>query len=87
MAIVQISRITHRKGLIENLPQLAGGEFGWAVDERRLFIGDGTLAEGAPVQLSYHDNPRRKLKWSLERIDMGSGWIGVNTGKVNSVIA
>jgi hypothetical protein len=49
MAIVQISRITHRKGLIENLPQLAGGEFGWAVDSRRLFIGNGTLAEGAPV--------------------------------------
>lgn len=49
MAIVQISRITHRKGLIENLPQLAGGEFGWALDERRLFIGNGTLAEGAPV--------------------------------------
>ena len=49
MAIVQISRITHRKGLIENLPQLAGGELGWAVDSRRLFIGNGTLAEGAPV--------------------------------------
>ncbi len=45
------------------------------------------LAAGAPVQLSYHDNPRRKLKWTLERIDMGSGWIGVNTGLVNSVIA
>ena len=45
------------------------------------------LAEGAPVQLSHHDNPRRKLKWSLERIDMGNGWIGVNTGLVNSVIA
>jgi len=49
MAIDQISRITHRKGLIENLPQLAGGEFGWAVDSRRLFMGNGTLAEGAPV--------------------------------------
>jgi hypothetical protein len=49
MAIVQISRITHRKGLIENLPQLAGGELGWAVDDRRLFIGNGTLLEGAPV--------------------------------------
>ncbi len=45
------------------------------------------LAAGAPVQLSYHDNPRRKLKWTLERIDMGSGWIGVNTGLVNRVIA
>ena len=49
MAIVQISRITNRKGLAENLPQLAGAELGWAVDERKLFIGNGTLQEGAPV--------------------------------------
>lgn len=49
MAIVQISRITQRKGLQEDLPQLAGAEFGWSVDERRLFIGNGTLEEGAPV--------------------------------------
>ncbi len=50
MAIVQISRITQRKGLLTDLPQpLAGAEFGWAVDERRLFIGNGTLVDGAPV--------------------------------------
>ena len=49
MAIVQISRITHRKGLLEDLPQLAGAELGYAVNERRLFIGNGTLQEGAPV--------------------------------------
>lgn len=49
MAIVQISRITNRKGLQEDLPQLAGAELGWSVDERRLFIGNGTIAEGAPV--------------------------------------
>jgi hypothetical protein len=49
MAIVQISRITNRKGLIENLPQLAGGELGWAVDSRKLFIGNGTVEEGAPA--------------------------------------
>lgn len=49
MAIVQISRITNRKGLQENLPQLAGAEFGWSIDERRLYIGNGTLEEGAPV--------------------------------------
>lgn len=49
MAIVQISRITQRKGLQEDLPQLAGAELGWSVDERRLFIGNGTLEEGAPV--------------------------------------
>jgi hypothetical protein len=50
VAIVQISRITNRKGLAEDLPQpLAGAELGWVVDDRRLFIGNGTLEEGAPV--------------------------------------
>ena len=50
MAIVQISRITARKGLQIDLPQpLAGAELGWAVDDRRLFIGNGTLEEGAPT--------------------------------------
>lgn len=49
MAIVQISQITNRKGLQENLPQLAGAELGWSVDTRRLYIGNGTLEEGAPV--------------------------------------
>lgn len=50
MAIVQVSRITQRKGLEQDLPQpLAGAEFGWATDQRRLFIGNGTLADGAPV--------------------------------------
>ena len=50
MAIIQISRITARKGVQEDLPQpLAGAELGWAVDDRRLFIGNGALEEGAPV--------------------------------------
>jgi hypothetical protein len=50
VAIVQVSRITQRKGLQEDLPQpLASAELGWAIDERRLFIGNGSLAEGAPV--------------------------------------
>lgn len=50
MAIVQISRITQRKGLAVDLPQpLAGAEFGWAIDERKLYIGNGTLEDGAPI--------------------------------------
>lgn len=49
MAIVQVSRITHRKGLSTDLPQLAGAELGWAIDDRKLYIGNGTLAEGAPA--------------------------------------
>lgn len=49
MAIVQISQITNRLGLNIDLPQLAGGELGWSTDTRELYIGNGTLAEGAPV--------------------------------------
>jgi len=49
VAIVQISQITNRKGLSENLPQLAGAELGWSTDTRQLWIGNGTLEEGAPV--------------------------------------
>lgn len=49
MAVTQISRIQHRRGLQEDLPQLASAELGWSVDERRLFIGNGTLEEGAPI--------------------------------------
>ena len=50
MAILQISRITQRKGLAQDLPApLAGAELGWAVDTRQLFIGNGELTEGAPV--------------------------------------
>ena len=41
MAIVQISRIQHRRGVSENLPQLAVGELGLAVDTRRIYIGNG----------------------------------------------
>ena len=50
MAVVQISRIQHRKGLLQDLPALASAELGWALDARRLYIGNGTIAEGAPVQ-------------------------------------
>ena len=50
MAILQISRITQRQGLAQDLPQpLAGAELGWAIDERKLYIGNGDLAEGAPA--------------------------------------
>jgi len=49
MAIVSISKIQHRRGLQENLPQLSSGEIGWSIDTRRLYIGNGSLAEGAPA--------------------------------------
>ena len=62
MAVVQISRIQVRRGKGTNgIPQLAGGEFGWAVDNRALYIGDGSVAEGSPAVgntkiITEHDN-------------------------------
>lgn len=49
MAVTQISRIQHRRGLEQDLPQLASAELGWSIDTRQLYIGNGTLEEGAPI--------------------------------------
>ena len=51
MAIVSLSRIQVRRGQAgagSGIPQLAGGELGWAMDTQELFIGNGSVAEGAP---------------------------------------
>jgi hypothetical protein len=47
--IVSISKIQHRYGLGENLPQLSAAELGWALDRRRLYIGNGPISDGAPL--------------------------------------
>ena len=49
MPIVQISRIQHRRGKKTDLPQLAAGELGWVIDDQKLYIGNGTVADGAPA--------------------------------------
>lgn len=49
MAVTTISRIQHRRGVATDLPQLAAGELGWAIDEQKLYIGNGTVADGAPA--------------------------------------
>lgn len=52
MAVVQISKIQIRRGQKNQgtgIPQLASGEFGWAVDTQELFIGNGAVSEGAPA--------------------------------------
>jgi hypothetical protein len=49
MAVTQISRIQHRRGLEQDLPQLSSAELGWSIDTRKLYIGNGTLDEGAPT--------------------------------------
>ena len=47
----------------------------------------GCLREGASVRCSVSDNPKRKLPHSLEMIRVGRTWVGVNTGRANSVVA
>ena len=51
MAVVSISRIQQRRGRKYSgtgLPQLASGELGWSIDSQELFIGNGSVSEGAP---------------------------------------
>lgn len=50
MAVLQVSQIQVRRGLLQELGQLSAGEFGWAIDQLRLFIGNGSIAEGAPYE-------------------------------------
>ena len=51
MSVVEIAKIKVRRGQanVDGVPQLEGGEFGWAVDTRTLYIGNGALDEGAPT--------------------------------------
>ena len=53
MAIIQISKLQQRSGNLVDLPQLSEAEFGWASDEKRLFIGKETPNENIEVLTSY----------------------------------
>jgi len=64
VAVIQISKIQVRRGQKNSnsgVPQLSSAEFAWAVDTQELFIGNGSVAEGAPYVgntkiLTEHDN-------------------------------
>jgi hypothetical protein len=64
VAVVQISKIQVRRGQKNSnsgVPQLSSAEFAWAVDSQELFIGNGSVLEGAPYVgntkvLTEHDN-------------------------------
>ncbi len=59
MAIIQISKIQHRTGNIDDLPQLSVGELGWATDAKRLFIGNDPNVLGPTP-----DNTEILTQWS-----------------------
>jgi hypothetical protein len=64
VAVVQISKIQVRRGQKNSnsgVPQLSSAEFAWAVDSQELFIGNGSVLEGAPYVgntkiITEHDN-------------------------------
>ncbi|MDR5639847.1 DNA/RNA nuclease SfsA [Thermosynechococcus sp. PP42] len=47
----------------------------------------GICQVGAPVQVSYHADPKRKLAYTWEMIFVDGTWVGVNTSLPNRVIA
>ena len=46
----------------------------------------GCCEPGRPVYLSFHDNPKRKLKYTWELIDMPTSLVGVNTLVPNRLV-
>jgi hypothetical protein len=91
MPIVSISRIQHRYGLSENLPQLAAAEFGWAIDQRRLFIGNGPTAEGAPQIgnteiLTQYSNLLEVAQNSYTYKDVAAGYIAITGESLTSPV-
>ncbi|AFY95309.1 sugar fermentation stimulation protein [Chamaesiphon minutus PCC 6605] len=46
----------------------------------------GVCQIGAPVQVSFHDNPKRKLAYTWEMIEIDRVWIGINTALPNKLI-
>jgi len=46
----------------------------------------GTKAPGSDVRCSTHDNPKRKLRHTLEMIRVGRSWIGLHAVKANALV-
>jgi len=47
----------------------------------------GCATPGAAVRCSTSDNPKRKLRHTLEMIRVGRAWVGLHTGRANAIVA
>jgi sugar fermentation stimulation protein A len=46
----------------------------------------GCSTPGSPVVISRSDNPKRKYAWTLEMVQEHGVWIGIHTGRTNSLV-
>lgn len=97
MAIVQISKIIHRTGATNELPQLDTGEIGFATDERRVFIGNDPvlfpptgpgfttqteiLTDGSTIDFSKLSNSDDSSMY-LDNVSDGELFVASNVGGV-----
>ena len=80
MAIVQISKIQQRSGNLVDLPQLDEAEFGWASDNKQLFIGKTTPIENVEVLTAYSNISFSQLDGAVGNLNISNATIG--TGQV-----
>lgn len=95
MSLIQISKLQQRSGNLVDLPQLSEAEFGWATDQKRLFIGKDSPAENIEVLTSYSEIDFSQLNGSVGNLNIsanvangevltfnGSDWVnrGGNSG-------
>jgi len=73
MSIIQISKIQQRSGDLVDLPQLDEAEFGFASDEKRLFIGKTTgNTENVEVLTAYSDIGFDQIDGAVGNLDINS---------------
>lgn len=70
MAIIQISKLQQRSGNLVDLPQLDEAEFGWASDDKRLFIGKETPNENIEVLTSYSRIDFNQIEGSVGNLNI-----------------
>ena len=94
-AITQISRIQHRSGLYRELPNaLNEAEFGWTLDSRQLFIGNGPVHPGNTEIITQHTpasgifysykNPKAYQQLALNGALIGANPFHASTGFVET---
>lgn len=80
MAILQISKLQQRSGNLVDLPQLDDAEFGWASDQRRLFIGKTTPNENVEVLTAYSKIAFSQIDGAVGNINISN--VSLSTGQV-----